>query len=196
MDLGLVAGSGWAAGLNVYAVVLVLGLLGRLTEAPIPDQLTTVPVLVLAGIGYVLEFVADKIPYIDNIWDMVHTVVRPVAAGWLGYLLAGEIDLQPVIGAGTSTLAALGAHSTKATTRAAVNVSPEPVSNIGLSIFEDGLAAGMVMLAAASPLLALIVVVILLVGGVVLVVVLWRAIIRVVRRIRDRWARSPQRPAG
>ncbi|HSJ36261.1 MAG TPA: DUF4126 domain-containing protein [Acidimicrobiia bacterium] len=186
MDLGLIAGTGWASGLNVYAVALILGLMGRFADAPIPDQLTTTPVLIAAGVLYLVEFFADKIPYLDNIWDAIHTVIRPVAAGWIGFLLAGETGLSEVLGAGTSGTMALVAHATKATTRAAVNVSPEPVSNIGLSVFEDGLVAGMVALALANPLLALIVAIIFAVAGVVLVVVLWRGIARVWARIAAR----------
>lgn len=186
MDLGLIAATGWAAGLNVYAVVLILGLLGRLTDAGIPDPLTSLPVLIGAALMYAVEFVADKVPYLDNIWDAVHTIVRPVAAAWLGYLFAGELDLSPILGAGTSGVTALAAHSTKATTRAAVNVSPEPVSNIALSVFEDGIVAGLVLLAVAAPVVALVVVILLLIAGVWLVMTLWRAVGRVRQRIAAR----------
>lgn len=186
MDFGLVAATGWAAGLNVYAVVLILGLLGRLTDAGIPEPLTSLPVLVVAGVMYAVEFVADKVPYLDNIWDAIHTIVRPLAAAWLGYLFAGELDLSPILGAGASGVTALAAHSTKATTRAAVNVSPEPMSNIALSVFEDGLVAGLVVLALASPIIALVVVILLLAGGAWLVFSLWRAIGRVRARIAAR----------
>src|SRR5690606_27032107 len=171
---GLVAASGWASGLNVYAVVLVLGLLGRLTQNVIPEQLTSWLVLGVAAVMYVVEFFVDKVPYLDDIWDAVHTVIRPVAAGWVGYLLAGEVDLPPLLGADSSGVTALAASSTKAPCRAAVNVSPGPFSNIGLSLFEDGLVVGLVLLAVEYPLAALVVVVVLLVLGVWLVVTLWR----------------------
>lgn len=186
MELGLIAGSGWAAGLNVYAVVLILGLLGRLGVADVPEPLISLPVIIGAAVLYLIEFFADKVPYLDNIWDAIHTVIRPVLAGWVGYLLAGEVDLSTALGAGTSGVAALVSHSTKATTRAAVNVSPEPFSNIILSVFEDGLAAGMVGLAVAFPVVALIVTVIFLIGGVWLIVWLWRAIARVWQEIAAR----------
>lgn len=187
MDLGLIAGSGWAAGLNVYAVALILGLVGRFgSVASIPEELTRTPVLVAAGILYVVEFFADKVPYLDNVWDAVHTIVRPVAAGVIGYLLAGEAGVSEALGAGTSGLLALTSHSAKATTRAAVNVSPEPISNIGLSLFEDGVVAGVVLLALASPVIALVLVVILAIGAIALTVWLWRAITRVWARIAER----------
>lgn len=186
MDLGLIAGTGWASGLNVYAVALILGLMGRFADAPIPEELTSTPVLIASGVLYLIEFFADKVPYLDNIWDAIHTVIRPVAAGWIGFLLAGEAGISEVLGAGTSGALALSAHATKATTRAAVNVSPEPVSNIGLSVFEDGIVAGMVALALTFPLLALIVAIVLAVAGGVLVVKLWRGISRVWARIAVR----------
>lgn len=185
MELGLIAGSGLASGLNVYAVVVVLGLLGRLGVGDIPDELTSVPALIGAGVLYLVEFFADKVPYLDNVWDAIHTVVRPVAAGWIGYLLAGELGLSAGLGAGTSAGAALVAHSAKATTRAAVNISPEPFSNAFLSVFEDVSAAGVVALAVASPAVALVVTALLVIGGVALVVWLWKAIFRVWRRIRS-----------
>lgn len=186
MELGLVAGTGWAAGLNVYAVALILGLIGRFGGAPMPEQLTSTPVLIGAGVLYIVEFFADKVPYLDNIWDAVHTIVRPVAAGFLGFLLAGEAGLSEALGAGTAGTLALVSHSTKATTRAAVNVSPEPVSNISLSIFEDGLVAGMVALAVAAPAVALIVVILFVILGVWLMASLWRSVSRLWRRLAER----------
>lgn len=184
MELGLIAGSGWAAGLNVYAVALLLGLLGRYADAPVPELLQSTPVLAVASLLYLIEFIADKIPYVDSVWDVIHTPIRPLAAGFIGYLLAGELGLSEALGAGTAGTLALAAHATKLTTPAAVNVSPEPASNIGVSLLEDGLVAGMVALAVAYPLVAMAAVVVLLVGGSVLVALLWRAIARMWRRIR------------
>lgn len=188
MDLGLIAGTGWASGLNVYAVALILGLVGRFGGAPMPEQLTSTPVLIGAGVLYAVEFFADKVPYLDNIWDAIHTVVRPVAAGAIGYWLAGEAGMSEAIGAGTSGVLALVSHSTKATTRAAVNVSPEPASNISLSIFEDGLVGGMVALALAAPIVALVVVIVFVILGVWLMVKLWRGIARLWARLAERTA--------
>lgn len=186
MELGLLAGSGWAAGLNVYAVYLVLGLVGRFGGADVPEPLTATPLLVLAGVLYVVEFVADKIPYLDNVWDAVHTVIRPVAAAFLGVLLADDAGISELLGAGMGGGLALASHSVKATTRATVNVSPEPVSNTALSLFEDGLVAGIMALALAFPAVALVVVILLLIGGTWVVVKLWRAIARVWAKIGER----------
>jgi hypothetical protein len=185
MELGLIAGTGWAAGLNVYAVALLLGLLGRLADAPVPELLQSTPALVVSGLLYLIEFIADKVPYLDSVWDVIHTPIRPLAAGFLGYLLAGELGMSEALGAGTAGVLALVGHATKMTTRAAVNVSPEPVSNIAVSVFEDGLVAGIVVLAVAYPLLALGVVLLFVVGGAALVAVLWRAVARMWRRLRS-----------
>lgn len=183
--IGLVAGSGWAAGLNLYLVTFLLGLAGRLDWLDAPSVLQRTDVMVVAGVLYAVEFLADKVPYLDNIWDAVHTFVRPLGAAALGYVIAGEgSSVGAAAGAIISGALALSAHSAKATTRAAVNTSPEPFSNIFLSLAEDGVAAGLVALAIANPTITLIVVLILTVGAVWLTVSLFGA----VRRFRSRWA--------
>lgn len=183
--IGLLAGSGWAAGLNLYLVTFLLGVAGRLDWLDIPAVLERTDVMIVAGVLYGVEFLADKIPYLDNIWDAVHTVVRPLGAAALGYVIAGEASsVGAAVGAIISGSLALTSHSAKATTRAAVNTSPEPFSNIFLSLAEDGLVAGLVALAIANPILTLIVVVFLTVGAVWLTASLFR----VVRRFRSRWA--------
>jgi hypothetical protein len=141
--------------------------------------------MIVAGILYAVEFLADKVPYLDNIWDAVHTFVRPVGAAALGYVIAGDSStVAAAVGAILSGSLALSAHSAKATTRAAVNTSPEPFSNIFLSVAEDGLVAGLIALAIANPAVTLIVVIVLAVGAIWLTVKLFG----VVRRFRSRWA--------
>lgn len=182
--LGLVAGSGWASGLNIYLVTLLLGLGGRAGWSDVPQVLQRVDVLIVAGVLYLIEFAADKIPYLDNVWDALHTFVRPLGAAALGYVIAGESSsVGGAVGAIVSGSLALSAHSAKATTRAAVNTSPEPFSNIFLSLFEDGLVAGLVALAVLYPVIALVVVLILAVLAVWLTVRLLGA----VRRMWARW---------
>ena len=88
--IGLIAGSGWASGLNLYLVTLVLGMSGRLGWSDVPEVLTRTDVLITAAVLFFIEFAADKIPYLDNIWDAIHTVVRPLGAAALGYVIAGE----------------------------------------------------------------------------------------------------------
>ncbi len=143
--IGLLAGTGWAAGLNLYLATFLLGLAGRLDWLEVPAALERTDVMIGAGVLYAIEFFADKIPYLDNLWDAVHTFVRPLGAGVLGYLLAGESpSISQIVGAVISGSLALSSHSAKATTRAAVNTSPEPFSNIFLSLMEDGIVAGLV----------------------------------------------------
>lgn len=183
--VGLLAGSGWAAGLNLYLVTFLLGLGGRLEWLEVPTVLQRTDVMIIAGILYAVEFLADKVPYLDNMWDAVHTFVRPVGAAALGYVIAGDSSsVAAAVGAILSGSLALSAHSAKATTRAAVNTSPEPFSNIFLSVAEDGLVAGLVALAIANPAITLIVVIALTVGAVWLTIKLFG----VIRRFRSRWA--------
>jgi hypothetical protein len=183
--IGLLAGTGWAAGLNLYLVTFLLGLGGRLDWLEVPAVLQRTDVMIAAGILYAIEFVADKVPYLDNIWDAVHTFVRPVGAAAIGYVIAGDSSsVAAAVGAILSGSLALSAHSAKATTRATVNTSPEPFSNIFLSVAEDGLVAGLIALAIANPVITLIVVVLLTVGAVWLTVMLFG----VIRRFRSRWA--------
>ena len=183
--IGLLAGSGWAAGLNLYLVTFLLGLAGRFDWLDTPDVLQRTDVMIAAGILYGIEFMADKIPYVDNIWDAIHTFVRPIGAGALGYVIAGDTpSVAAAVGAIVSGSLALSSHSAKATTRAAVNTSPEPFSNIFLSLAEDGLVAGLVALAIANPTLTLVVVILLTVGAVWLTVRLFG----VIRRFRSRYA--------
>lgn len=179
--LGLVAGSGWASGLNLYAVAFLLGVAGRLGWTDIPAVLTRTDVMVTAAVLYLVEFVADKVPYLDSVWDAIHTVVRPLGAAALGYVLAGQSEsIGAALGAVVAGALALTSHSAKATTRAAVNTSPEPFSNVTLSVMEDGLAGGVTLLGIALPVVAVVVVAVLTIGAVVLVRFFWRAL----RRLR------------
>ena len=190
--IGLLAGTGWAAGLNLYLATFLLGLAGRLDWLSVPAVLQRTDVMIVAGVLYGIEFLADKVPYIDNIWDAVHTFVRPLGAGALGYVLAGDSpSVQAAMGALLTGALALSSHSVKATTRAAVNTSPEPFSNIFLSFFEDGLVAGIIALAIANPVIALIVVAILAVLGILLVVKLFGALKRVRSRVREERRPAP-----
>lgn len=186
-DLGLLAGSGWASGINLYAVALVLGVSGRLGWADIPEILTRTDVLAVAAVLYAIEFVGDKVPYLDNLWDVANTVIRPLGAAALGVVLAGESEsIGAAMGGIVAGGLALSAHSAKATTRAAVNTSPEPFSNSIVSVAEDGLASGLTVAAIVAPVPTLIVVAGLAVGGIYLTVRLWGTVRRLIRRNRVR----------
>lgn len=196
-ELGLLAGSGWASGINLYAVTVILGLAGRLGWADIPEVLTRTDVLVVAAVLYSIEFVGDKIPYVDNLWDVANTVIRPLGAAALGVVLAGESEsIGAALGGLVAGALALSAHSTKATTRAAVNTSPEPFSNSVISIAEDGLASGLTVAAILAPVPTLIVVAVLVFAGGYVTVKLWGTVRRLLRRNRVRLRTPPADGAG
>ena len=184
----LVVSSGWASGVNAYLLVLVLGVADRVAGlTQVPDVLARTDVLVVAGVLYAIEFVADKVPYLDSTWDAVSTAIRPTVGAVVAVLLAGEVStleqaLYAVLGGGT----ALASHTVKAGLRLAVNTSPEPVTNIGASITEDLTVLGVVLLAVSYPWIALGVVVVLLVAGITLLVVVARRVRRGLRRWRER----------
>jgi hypothetical protein len=189
--IGLVAGSGWASGVNLYGVVALLGLLGRSGFGTIPDALMRTDVIAIALGMFILEFVADKIPIFDSLWDAVHTVVRPMGAMALGALLTGEAETWQQVGAalGSGGLAT-ASHVAKATTRLAINTSPEPASNVAVSLLEDGLVAGVIWFAVTNPVIALGLVVLLLIAGAVLTL----SVIGFARRgLRARRERRAQR---
>ena len=189
MDLlPLVVTSGWASGVNSYLVVLVLGIAGRLGVDGVPVVLTRTDVLVVAGVLYGMEFVADKIPYVDSSWDAISTAIRPTVGAVIALMLTGDVStLQQatyaVLGGGT----ALASHMVKASIRLAVNTSPEPVTNTAASVFEDLTVVGVLLLVVMHPWLALTVCLVLLVAGVTLVLFL-------VRRVRRGWRRWQDRP--
>ena len=188
--------SGWASGINAYAVVLVLGMFGRFGGVEsVPDALTRVDVLVAAGVMYGVEFVTDKVPYLDSAWDGVSTAIRPTVGAILGLLLAGDASsldqaLYATVGGGS----ALASHAVKAGIRLAVNSSPEPFTNSAVSVGEDFTVAAVVSLAIFHPWIALGVSAVLLVLGIVLVL----ALMRLVRRGWRRWKgrRTPAATAG
>jgi Domain of unknown function (DUF4126) len=188
-SLAYVLTSGWASGVNVYATLLVIGLIGRYGDVErVPDVLERTDVLLLTAVLTALEFVADKIPYVDSAWDAVHTVIRPAVGAILGALLAGEADdLGEAAGAVLGGTTALASHAAKASLRLAVNASPEPVSNIVLSLSENAAVVGVLLLAIDYPWLALAVAMVLLVAAGIFAVVL----IRTIRRGWDRLLRGP-----
>lgn len=177
------------AGINLYATVLVLGLAARLDWVELPATLEpagSVWVIGAAAILYLLEFLADKIPWIDSLWDAIHTLVRPlgaavVAVAALGPASPGMEVAAALLGAtiGAST------HAAKAGTRLAVNASPEPASNIALSLAEDGFVIGLVLLLLTHPLLGLGLAVAVLVTVLGVLAFLLRLVVRRRRARRD-----------
>lgn len=176
--------TGWASGVNAYAVVLVLGLLGRFAGADVvPLALQRTDVLVAAAVLYGLEFVVDKVPWLDSTWDAVHTAIRPTLGAAIGLLLAGEASsVEQALAAAAGGLSALASHAVKAGLRAAVNTSPEPASNVVVSVTEDVTVAGVIGLAVVAPWVAAAVAAVLLLTGVTLMVL----VASQVRRYRER----------
>jgi hypothetical protein len=194
--LPLIFTSGLASGINAYAVVLLLGLLGRFADAQsVPHALERTDVLIAAAVLFLLEAVADKIPYVDTVWDAVHTVIRPIAGAVVGVLIASTDpgSLSEVAAGAMGGTTALVSHLVKASLRMAVNTSPEPASNIVVSLLEDLSVAGLVILAIFHPWLAASIAAVLLVVGLLLV---WLAISKIRAFRARRRARRAARAAG
>lgn len=184
--LAFVFSSGWASGLNCYLVVLVLGIADRVHDtAQVPNVLQRWDVLAAAAFFYAMEFVADKIPYVDSTWDAVSTAIRPTAGAVVGVLLAGQAqDLNGAVAAVVGGGSALLSHAVKTGARLAINSSPEPVTNIGASLTEDVAVLGVVWFAIQHPEAAAAIAAVLLVGGSVLLYLLAKAVRRGWRRWR------------
>jgi hypothetical protein len=190
--LPLVFTSGWASGVNAYAVVLLLGIFGAtgVTDA-VPESLQRPEVLVTAGVLFLCEAVADKIPYVDSVWDSVHTVIRPVSPPVVGALLAGQSGSLPDLAAGAiGGSTALASHAVKAGTRMAINTSPEPFSNVIVSLAEDLGVGGIVTFAMFHPEAAAVIAGVLLLAGLV---VLFFLVSRIRRFLRRRAQRREER---
>ncbi|MFC4943977.1 DUF4126 domain-containing protein [Pseudonocardia sp. GCM10023141] len=182
--LPAVLASGWASGVNAYLCVVMLGLLGRLggVEA-VPEALTRIDVLIVAGIFCVIEFVADKIPYVDSAWDAISTAIRPTVGVVLGLLIAHDApSLEQAVLAASGGATALVSHLVKGGLRLIVNTSPEPVTNIGVSLGEDVAVAGVATATVLAPWVAFSIAAVLLVLGIILLVILWT-------RVRRGWRR-------
>ena len=189
--------AGYAAGLNAYGTVFLLGLLGRAGFGEVPDELTKEPIMIAAGVMYAIEFVTDKVPLLDSAWDLLHTAIRPAIGGLLGVEFA---DLDKVTSAETVAVGGIGgttalaSHGLKASIRLGINASPEPFSNIVASLVEDVMAAAVIALALKEPLIALAVVLVLLAIGIALVIFLHKRIKRAWVWLRERRRAGQARP--
>lgn len=180
--LGRTLGFSFAAGINLYATVALIGLAGRFGWVTLPADYAIFNnewVIGTAIVLYIVEFFADKVPWIDTLWDSVHTFIRPVGGALVA--VAGLGDASPATQGMIALLGgvvAAGSHATKAGTRVVANTSPEPVSNWLLSLFEDGLVVALGLLALQFPLAALAVTVLLILA----IVALFATIVRAFRR--------------
>lgn len=187
--VALAAALGWASGFRLYAAVFLTGMAGWLGWIPLPPGLQVLQhpgVLIASGFMLFAEFFADKIPLVDSMWDAVHTVIRiPAGAALAAGALGADSQAMTWIAALLGGSLAATSHATKMTTRAAVNTSPEPFSNVAVSLLEDGLVVFMLWLSATHPVIFAIVLVISIVLAVVLLVVLVKFLRKVVRGLGE-----------
>ena len=190
--LSLALGSAWTSGINLYATVTVLGLLQKFALTKLPGGLDILDnwwIIGVAGFLYLVEFFADKIPYVDSVWDVVHTFIRVPAGALMAYAATNQMD------AGVYTIAALlgggfalSSHGTKAALRVGANLSPEPVSNWVLSIVEDIVALVGTILAVFAPVIIALVLIIFFIFFVWFAPKIFRAIRRLFRAVRGFFA--------
>lgn len=184
--VALAAALGWASGLRLYAVLLITGLVGYAGWVQLPGGLQVLQhpaVLAASGFMFVLEFLADKVPGLDSLWDLIHTVVRiPAGAALAAAVFGADQGTAALLAALLGGTLAATSHGAKATLRAAANTSPEPFSNIGLSLLGDAAVPSVLWLAFAHPLAALAVVAL---AAVAMWVLLWM-MARFLRRV---WTR-------
>jgi hypothetical protein len=183
--LGMGLGAAWTSGINLYATVAVLGLLEHYKLAQLPGGLHVLDNWIIIGIAlflYIIEFFADKIPYVDTVWDAVHTFIRVPAGAIIAASATAHMNpTVQVVALLLGGTVALSSHGTKATLRAAANTIPEPVTNWTLSIIEDILAIGATVLAVLHPAAILVVIFIFLLA------LIW-ILPKVIRRIRRMFA--------
>ncbi len=186
--LGMAMGSAWLSGINLYATVLTLGLLQRFDLVTLPGEMGIVGnwwVIGTAGVMYAVEFIADKIPAVDSVWDGIHTFIRVPAGAILAASAFATFDpgvrmIAMLVGGGV----ALSSHGTKAATRLAANTSPEPVSNIALSLLEDAVTIGSAILMVFHPVVILVIVGIFIILAIWLIPKILRALKRLIGNVR------------
>jgi hypothetical protein len=161
--LGLVLGGSWASGVNLYLTVAGLGIAGRLGLIDLPGSLDVLShplIIIVAVLLFIVEFFADKIPLVDSAWDSVHTFIRPVGGAAIAFMATSDnaAAMQMAVAMIGGTVA-LDSHLTKATTRVAINTSPEPFTNITASVTEDGLVLIALWLMMKHPVIATVLVI-------------------------------------
>ena len=169
-SLGLLLGSSWASGINLYLTVAGLGIAHRMGWIVLPGNMDTLAHPLVIGVAmlvYAVEFIADKIPFVDSAWDSVHTFIRPAGGMALGYL--AMVDAGPAVQYPVAVLTgaiALDSHLTKATSRAAINTSPEPFTNTIASVTEDAGVIGALYLIVKHPVIVSLLVILFIVFSV------------------------------
>ena len=186
--MALAAGLGWASGLRLYALIFTLGALDRFAGVTLPGDLSVLSnvwVLGISGLLLLTEFFADKIPWLDSVWDSIHTFIRiPAGAALAGMVMGDQGSAMQIATALLGGTLAAGTHLAKAGTRAAINTSPEPFTNVAASTAEDAMFAGGVWAMLNYPLLFLGGLVVFVILAVVLILLLWRFVRRMFRRVQ------------
>lgn len=181
----------WASGINPYLLVFLMGILGRLTELDVPVAFERADVLLVFGVLVVIDAIADKIMWLDSAWDVFNTAIRPVAGGVVALLIASPtVDLPSAVIAAGGGIVALITHFAKATTRLAVNASPEPASNVVVSVAEDAAIVGVVITAIFNPWIAAAIAAALFTAASVIALALAGTARAALRKRRQRKAQS------
>ena len=185
--MALAAGLGWASGLRLYALIFTLGALDRFAGVTLPGDLSVLSNLWVMGISGLLlltEFFADKIPWLDSVWDSIHTFIRiPAGAMLAGAVMGDQGSAMQIATALLGGTLAAGTHLAKAGTRAAINTSPEPFTNVAASTAEDAMFAGGVWAMLNYPLLFLGGLAVFIVFAIILMILLWRFVRGIFRRL-------------
>jgi len=184
-SIGVLMGSSWASGVNLYLTVAGLGIANRMGWVILPGEMEALshPLVIGAGIlMFAVEFFADKIPLVDSAWDSVHTFIRPVGGAAMGYLAMANAgpELQIPVAMLTGSIA-LDSHLTKATSRAAINTSPEPISNSVASVTEDVSVLGILYLIINHPIIASVLVILFLLFSIWFLKKMFRFVKRIFR---------------
>ena len=197
--LALAAALGWASGFRLYAVVFIVGAAGWAGWIPLPEGLQVLQhpaLLVTSGALLFVEFFADKIPGLDSLWDLINSVIRvPAGAALAAGALGADSGTMAIVGALLGGSLAATAQAAKTTTRAAINTSPEPFSNVGMSLLEDGLVIGIVWLAMNEPLIFAGVVVVAVLVMWFITWLLFKFLRAAVRRLRALFSSGPLKEA-
>ncbi|MBN3037987.1 MAG: DUF4126 domain-containing protein [Candidatus Omnitrophica bacterium] len=184
-NLGALLGGSWASGVNLYLTVAGLGIAHRTGLINLPgnlDSISAIPVIAVAILLYAIEFFADKIPYVDSAWDSVHTFIRPVGGALLAYMAMADVGPAAQIPVALlSGAVSMDSHLTKATSRAAINTSPEPISNSVASVTEDALVVGVLYLIAKHPIIAGILVILFILFSIWFLKMMFRFLKKVFR---------------
>ncbi len=193
MDVGTAIASSFSAGISMYGVLALLGIAGRFDWIEAPEALERPAVIAVCVVLFLVELVVDKIAWLDSVWDVIHTILRPVAGAAI-MAVAPDQSLPVPVALTIGGVLALTSHGAKASTRALVNTSPEPASNVVVSTAEDGLVAVLMALAIANPVVAGVLTLILFVCAVGVILAARHLLRRLKKKWRDRRHPPPHPP--